>query len=204
MQAADEFGRQDGGHRAVTDPRKDVELQVPNDLGRVPCRPEVILLGLSVPGAGHQFEGVATRDACALPLDKPRIAGIDPHRQLLGFFPGPLPRRRQRDRRVRPEGDLGRPAEQLVPKEPGLAGWPHPEVQAIAVGKYVFLVALRRRLDKRIVEFCHGVPQKNDCYEKQSGGTQTGTCKQKTNWDFLGPLGTLFRGKSLIRKGFFD
>ena len=69
MRAAHELSRQDGAHRAAADPREDMKLQVPNHLRRVPGRPLMILLSLCVPRAGHQFEGVQSRDALAFLID---------------------------------------------------------------------------------------------------------------------------------------
>ena len=106
MQAADEFGREDGAHRAFANPREDVQLQVTNHLRRVPGRPLMILLGPLMPRAGHQLEGVQPCDALAFLFNTPRIRGIDSESPLLRLGPGLLSGCRKRHLGVRPEAQL--------------------------------------------------------------------------------------------------
>jgi hypothetical protein len=62
------------------------------------------------------------------------------------------------------------------------AGRPHAKVQALPVGKQIFLVARLCRLDLKLVELSHGVPKNKTEVEQQSGYTIGYT----QEWDVLG------------------
>jgi hypothetical protein len=55
VQAAHDFGGQDGFDRLVTHPGEDVDLQMADDLFRVALRPFPVFLGAGVPGAGQAW-----------------------------------------------------------------------------------------------------------------------------------------------------
>ena len=92
MEAAHQLGRLDGLHGQRTDPREDVQLQVPNYLFGVASGPLTVLLRLRMPGSRHHLERIEPRHPIALYLLPAGIPGVNAVGPLPGLIAG-LPAR---------------------------------------------------------------------------------------------------------------
>lgn len=153
MKAAHELGGLDRLHGQRSDPREDVQLQVPHYLSGVAGRPLTVLLRLRMPGSRHQLECIERSRPVARYLLPAGISGRCRRRASRPHH-GPSYASRPRTR-------LDRSQSSAWPACSGRSRpcrWSAAEVQALPVGKHLFLLARLRRFELKFIELSHGVP----------------------------------------------